>query len=348
MTRLPRSRRLAAAVEEWFRAAQRPLPWRDRYAPYGIWIAEVMAQQTRIEVVVPRWSEFIARFPDLDALAGASEAAVLAAWSGLGYYRRARMLHAGARRIKEEHGGVIPRDRESLLRIPGIGRYTAGAIASIAFDDRAAIVDGNIARLLARVESIDAPAGTARFTTSVWASAEAIVQAAASPRILNQGLMELGATICRPSAPCCERCPIRRMCRARKEGRAEELPRRQGRRKSVALEIPLYLVRDAAGHLLMRRAAGGLMSGMLHLPHGSDALLVSDAERVAPCELLGRFSHTVTHRRIAFTLFRGELRDRLADDEYLVWIDPSDLPLHAHPSYVEKALALAAEFATPQ
>lgn len=348
MTRSPRTRRLAAAVEEWFRAAQRPLPWRERYDPYGIWISEVMAQQTRIEVVVPRWCEFIARFPDLHALARASEAAVLAAWSGLGYYRRARMLHAGARRIVEVHGGVIPRDRDSLLRIPGIGRYTAGAIASIAFDERAAIVDGNIARLLARVESIDVPAGTARFTASVWSSAEALVEAAASPRILNQGLMELGATICRPSAPCCERCPLRRMCRARKEGRVRELPRREERPKSVTLEIPLYLVRDASGRLLMRRAAGALMSGMLHLPHGSDALLLSDAERVAPGELLGRFSHTVTNRRIAFTLFRGELRDRLADDEDLVWIDPADLPLHAHPSYVEKALALAVENETPQ
>lgn len=339
MNRQP-PRPVAAAIERWFALHRRPLPWRIRYDPYEVWVSEVMLQQTRMEVVLGGYYEkFLERFPDVQALANATDDEVMARWSGLGYYRRARMLRDGARDVVERFGGVIPRTVEELLTISGIGRYTAGAIASIAYNERAPIVDGNVARILARVHALEAPLGSPELLREAWMHAEALVAASSQPRDLNQGLMELGALVCKPQKPLCLLCPIRRHCAAFASGRVDELPRPKAKPVTRELHIPLYLILDRQGRVLMRRETGKLMNAMFHLPHGDDALLGGPPLRPETGALLGTFRHTVTTRRIEFSLYAATLRG-CAGDGYS-WIDAEQLSTVPHPSYVRKALRLA-------
>lgn len=339
-----RFRSIAANLETWFAATQRDLPWRRAYEPYQVWIAEVMGQQTRMEVVVPYFLRFVARFPDVETLAAAPESDVLALWSGLGYYRRARMLHAGARAIAAA-GGTFPDSPEELIRIPGIGRYTAGAIASIAFDRPAAVVDGNVARVASRIELLGEPLGTAALANAEWAWAECVVRAARSPRAVNQALMELGARVCRPRNPQCGTCPVARSCRARAAGDAEGFPRRPSRRQPDRLDVRLFLVDDGAGRFLLQRNGNeGSFGGMFHLPHGCGRILGrDDSERFDAVEKLGSFAHSITRKRIAFEVWRAVARDRVAEraDE-AIWVAPSELDSVPHPSYVGKAMKLVA------
>ncbi len=321
-----RIRALSERVEAWFRAERRDLPWRRRYEPYEIWVAEVMLQQTRMEVVVPYFDRFVARFPDLRALAAAEEGEVLAQWSGLGYYRRARMLHAGARWIVS-NGGDLPDDPERLLEVPGIGRYTAGAIASIAFDRPAPVVDGNVERLAARVEALDMPRGGAALSEREWAWAEALVRRAASPRSLNQGLMELGAMVCRPRSPRCGECPVASLCRARRAGDPERYPVRKREARAVRRNEDLFIVRDGSGRILVERS-----NGMVLLPGGA---------RFARGEHLGSFRHAIMKSIVEFDVWTGEAGGAVADaPAEAVWLDPAELSSVPHPSWVRKALAL--------
>jgi A/G-specific adenine glycosylase len=333
-------REIARAIERWFAQHQRPLPWRERYDPYEVWVSEVMLQQTRMEVVLGGYYErFLERFPRVETLARASDDDVLAAWSGLGYYRRAKMLRDGARDVVERFGSIVPRSIEELLTISGIGRYTAGAIASIAHNERAPIVDGNVARILARLEALDAPLGTPALLRDAWIHAQALVAASSKPRNLNQGLMELGALICKPQKPLCLLCPVRRHCLAFAQQRTDELPHPKARQATRALSIALYLIVDRRGRVLMRRETGKLMTAMFHLPHGDTSLLGGTPLRPAAGALLGTFRHTVTTRRIEFSLYAATLTGR-AGDGY-AWIDPAELASVPHPSYVKKALRLA-------
>lgn len=289
-----------------------------------------MLQQTRMEVVLPYFERFLARFPSVAALAAATDDDVTAAWSGLGYYRRARMLRAGAMAVNGSFGGVIPATVEELLTIPGIGRYTAGAIASIAFDVRAPIVDGNVARVVARLFGDDEDA---------WSRAEALVKACKSPRVFNQGLMELGALICTPRNPTCLVCPLHKECVALATGRVDELPRAKEKKATRELRIALYLIRDRKGRVLMRRESGPLMNDLYHLPHGDTSLLTGQPLDPTHRRLLGTFRHTITTRKIEFTVYTADARGIRGRREY-EWIDPvmmSDVP---HPSYVKKALAM--------
>lgn len=327
-------------MEDWFCFHQRDLPWRAGYDPYHIWISEVMLQQTRMEVVLPYFRRFVKRFPAVEALAAADLQEVLAAWSGLGYYRRARMLHAGGRRIVERHRGRMPSDHQELLAIPGVGRYTAGAIGSIAFDLPRPIVDGNVARLLSRLFAVRDPLGSASLSRRMWRLARSLVEASGSPRNFNQGLMELGALLCRPRNPACEVCPFSGDCRARLAGRPETFPRPASSPKVTRLEIPLYLVFNQRGELLMRRETGRLMRGMLHLPHGSSLLLRSSRPVVSAVRYLGSFRHTVTYRRIQFHVWMAR-RKRVPPPADFVWIEPRSLERYPHPSYVRKALGLS-------
>ncbi len=207
----------------WFRAGHRDLPWRRTREPYRVWVSEIMLQQTRVEVVVPYYERFVARFPTPHALADAPLDDVLAAWSGLGYYRRARQLHAAAALVVREHAGDLPADDEALRALPGIGRYTAGAIRSIAFGHAAPIVDGNVARVLSRLFALAGGPGDAAWEKRLWTLAAALVPAA-DPSAFNQGLMELGATVCTPRAPRCDACPLARFCKAHAAGREEAFP----------------------------------------------------------------------------------------------------------------------------
>ena len=298
-----------------------------------------MLQQTRMEVVLRYFAPFAGKFPDVRALAAASPDEVLAAWSGLGYYRRARMLHAGAGDVVERWGGVIPTDPETLQTIAGIGRYTAGAIASIAYGARAAIVDGNVARVFSRLFELEAPLASPSLMTAAWREAEQLVAACDQPRAFNQGLMELGALICTPQQPACDRCPLQAHCRAYASDRVSALPLPKQRRVATRMVVPLYLIDDGRGRFLMRRERGQLMTAMLHLPHGSNDLLSGRVLPVIEKELIGSFRHTITTRNVEFRLHRAELRG-IADSGDYEWVAPADLPRLPHPSYVAKALAL--------
>ena len=322
-----RLNRVARSLERWFGKHQRPLPWRATYRPYDVWISEVMAQQTRMEVVLGYFERFIDRFPDVRTLAGASLDEVTALWSGLGYYRRARMLREGAIDVVSRFGGELPRDVDELMSIRGIGRYTAGAIASIAFDERAPIVDGNVARVLARLEGEEDP----------WRHAEALVSSCRSPRMMNQALMELGAMICTPRNSKCMECPLRRDCVAFATDRIHELPAPRESQATKRLQIPLYLVTDARGHILMRRERGPLMTAMLHLPHGNTALFDHAPLAVTAPRSIGSFQHTITTRRITFEVFAARARRQRGYE----WVNAAEIRDLPHPSYVTKALKLA-------
>ncbi|MBM3975798.1 MAG: hypothetical protein FJ299_02270, partial [Planctomycetes bacterium] len=212
----------------WFDRAQRDLPWRRTRDPYAIWISEAMLQQTRVETVIPYWRRFLERFPDLRALAAAPEDSVVAAWSGLGYYRRARALREAARALVERHAGGFPRTRDAWLALPGVGPYTAGAVLSIAFDEPEPLVDGNVLRVFARLFAIAEPIDRPATVKRIWARAAELVprrpRGATRPRNWNQALMELGATVCLPREPNCGECPVRAHCAARAAGRTAELP----------------------------------------------------------------------------------------------------------------------------
>ncbi len=222
VTPRPRSA-LRRKLLAWYRAHRRDLPWRRTRDPYAIWISETMLQQTRVETVIPYWERFLARFPDVETLATADTDDVIALWAGLGYYSRARNLHRAAQIVMEHHAGRLPGDVDALRELPGVGRYTAGALASIAFDKPAPIVDGNVARVLARVFAIDADVRSAAVQERLWSEAEQLARGD-DPGAMNQALMELGATVCTPRAPQCPACPWQPHCAARAQGRAELLP----------------------------------------------------------------------------------------------------------------------------
>jgi A/G-specific adenine glycosylase len=297
-----------------------------------------MLQQTRMEVVLRYYERFLARFPDVAFLARASDRAVLASWSGLGYYRRARMLREGARHVVEI-GGTVPDRVDELVQIPGIGRYTAGAIASIAFNGRAPIVDGNVARILSRLAGIDEPVGSPALMRAAWVESERLVEACDRPRDFNQGLMEIGALICKPRNPDCASCPLRRNCYAYANQRTASLPRSKEKAATRNMNVALYIVRDHRGRVLMRRESGALMTAMMHLPHGDTSLLSGAPLRVKARTLLGSFRHTITNRRVAFSVFSGRLDDGIRDSGEYEWIDPSRMHEVPHPSYVAKALS---------
>jgi len=336
-------RAIARGVERWFRANARELPWRDAYLPWHVWISEVMAQQTRMEVVVARFPEFVAKFPTIESMARAPESDVLAAWSGLGYYRRARLLHRGAREVMERFAGELPGDVDELRSIPGIGRYSAGSIASVAFGVRAAIVDGNVARVASRLDMIDAAWKSGALERRAWEIAETLVAEAKVPRDLNQGLMELGASVCTPRNPSCGACPLTSHCRAFQAGRSADYPVAAPKSAVIDLTIPLYVITDREGRVLFRRGEGKLMHGMLHLPQGNDALYPHPLRIPRPGPVAGTVKHSITSRRIAFEVHTparpalGRIADAPGD---WLWLSPRELARHAHPSYVRKALEL--------
>jgi A/G-specific adenine glycosylase len=309
---------IARAIVSHYRAHRRDLPWRRTRDPYAVWVSEIMLQQTRVATVIPYWLRWMERFPTVRALADAPLDHVLAAWSGLGYYRRARHLHAGARWVAER-GGALPSRAAELRAVPGVGAYTAGAVASIAFGEPAPLVDGNVARVLARVLAVEDDVKSTAGQRAIWAHAAALMAARAvdsEPGELNQGLMELGATVCTPSSPACLTCPLGAHCRARAAGRQDELPRLPARPREAALPLLATValwVESRGTILLAQRLASGLYAGLWELPQGADA---ADAARAIGATLAGepttRWHHTQTlsHRRLAITAVEARLRGR--------------------------------------
>jgi A/G-specific adenine glycosylase len=303
--------RFKSSLLSWYAGARRDLPWRRTRDPYAVWISETMLQQTRVETVVPYYERFLRELPTVGSLAEASEEKVLSLWSGLGYYRRARMLHAAAKRVAGDHGGAIPRDAEALRALEGVGAYTAGAIASIAYGKRAAVVDGNVLRVLARLFAIEEDVKTARGNARVWRVAEDLVkQGAGEPGDWNQALMELGATVCVPRHPRCEACPVREHCAGRARGIAADLPRKAAKRAPSIMARGTIVLASERGVLLARRRGDVLFGGLWEPPSttGDIAdLAVRLGVRVADLEPAGRVVHILSHRILQVDVLRGAL-----------------------------------------
>jgi A/G-specific adenine glycosylase len=329
----------------WYRQRRRDLPWRRTRDPYAIWISEAMLQQTRVETVVGYWERFLARFPTVEALAAAAEDDVLAAWSGLGYYRRARALRAAAQAMVERHAGRFPDELEAARALPGVGPYTAGAVLSIAFDRPAALVDGNVVRVFARWLGCDLEYAAA--TRWAWARAEELVPRDGGAGEWNQALMELGATVCTPREPRCAECPLQDVCVARAEGRQLELPRAKPRKSRVDVELEALFVARGAEVLLERRPSGGRMADLWQLP---TLQLSPEPERAslfpprytlaslaADDEPLAVLRHSITHHRIVLRVHRAHppAEKRI---EPLAWIPRTRLGALALGGMARKAL----------
>jgi len=296
----------------WYDRAARALPWRSSRDPYAIWVSEIMLQQTRVDTVLRYYDRFLARFPTPEALSSASEDAVLAAWSGLGYYRRARLLQQGVREVVARYGGQVPREAEARRALPGVGRYTAGAIGSIAFDLPEPIVDGNVARVLCRLLALDGAVESRPLQHALWDAAQELARGP-RPGALNQALMELGATVCGKRAPACERCPVARHCRARAEGRVDELPRARARKPPLPTELVALLAQTANGALLLRRGERGTFAGLWNLPMvegkgRAAARALCEREGLVDAAALARrpaaqLEHVLSHRHLHVQLW---------------------------------------------
>jgi A/G-specific adenine glycosylase len=332
--RRPReARAVARALETWYAEAKRDLPWRRTRDPYRIWIAEMMLQQTTVRAVIPYYTRFLKTFPTVRALARAPLPRVLAAWSGLGYYRRARHLHAAARRVVEVHGGILPEDDAALRALPGIGRYTSGAIRSIAFGAPAPILDGNVARVLARLHALRGP--TASHQRRLWDEAAALVAVARAPGVLNQALMELGALVCAPERPACGACPLRLRCGARAAGAQEAIPAPRRRRAPVDLTQIVALVERRGRYLMRRRDGAALMEGLWEFPALGDGGI--DGLRLRPLEVVARLRHSITYRNIRVEVRRARLLAEPRGGAWR-WVAPAALARLPVSSLVTKVL----------
>ncbi|CAG1005512.1 Adenine DNA glycosylase [Burkholderiales bacterium] len=339
------TRSFSARITAWQRAHGRhDLPWQRTRDPYRIWVAEIMLQRTQVATVIPYYERFVAAFPDVRALARADEDAVLAQWSGLGYYRRARHLHAAAREVADHRGGAFPREAAMLATLPGIGRSTAAAIAAFASGERGAILDGNVRRVLARHRGIDGDPTSRVVEGRLWALAQRLV-----PRdgveAYTQGMMDLGATVCTRATPRCDACPVAGDCVARRDGRVADLPGRRARRALPHREVQLAWVERAGEVLLERRPASGVWGRLWSLPElevGADPVASLRARFDIAARLVGRLApveHAFTH--YALTLHPSRLTARASrrpPPAECMWVARADLAAAALPAPIRKLL----------
>lgn len=308
----------AAPLFRWARQNLRNLPWRvEPRDPYRVWVSEIMLQQTQATTVIPYFLRFTERFPTLQALAAAPLDDVLKLWEGLGYYARARNLHRAAQQVMAERGGQVPDTVEELGRLPGIGAYTAGAIASIGFGRNAPVVDGNVRRVLCRVYAIHGDPLRPQIQNRLWELARANLPRS-QPGRWNEALMELGATICTPRSPRCIQCPLATACRARAQGIQNKLPERMASRRIPHYDVTAAIIRRRGRVLIARRPLGGMLGGLWEFPGGKKKRgeSLEDCLRREICEELGieirvgqlvtQVEHTYTHLRI--TLYAFECR----------------------------------------
>jgi len=310
---------LTTALLEWYAAHARDLPWRGHPDPYAVWVSEVMLQQTQVDTVKPYFARWMARFPTVEALAQADEQDVLALWEGLGYYRRARALHRAAQEVVARYRGRLPDDPQTLQTLPGIGKYTAHAIASLAFGRDVPVLDGNVKRVLARAFAVETPVDTAAGERALWALAEAHLPRGKAADY-NQALMDLGATVCTPRAPRCAACPLEDLCRARQSGNPEAFPKKRRRQRQ-----PHYTVVAAVIHrgddrvLIAQRPAEGLLGNLWEFPGGKveqGETLEQALKREIQEELavkitveapFGLYRHAYTHFRVTLHAFLARL-----------------------------------------
>ncbi|MDP9340340.1 MAG: A/G-specific adenine glycosylase [Acidobacteriota bacterium] len=315
----------------WFEINKRDLPWRLNRDPYRIWISEIMLQQTRVAAVIPYFEKFCACFPDVKALAQAPESKVLRLWSGLGYYSRARNMQAAAQQILSDHNGIFPRTQEKIRALRGIGAYTTNAILSIAYGQKYAVLDGNVARVVARLSALRGDLRESANWSLLQKSADTLL-AHEAPGNWNQAMMELGATICTPRAPRCLICPVAKFCRARQLGIQDLIPEKRKKRATVVVTLAAAILTDQQGRCLLlpppnagtRKATADdvptLVSGMWHFPtvavrknperelrtYLSENFL--NAKDVPPLTPLNKVRHAVTYRAITLLPFRVKLK----------------------------------------
>ncbi len=329
-------RTLAKHVETWFREAARDLPWRRRRTAWRSLVSEFMLQQTQVSRVVDRFEPFLKLFPTPRSMSAASEDEVVRAWSGLGYYRRARSLHKLSRAIVREHGGRVPTTVAGLVGLPGVGRYTAGAIASIVHGEPVAIVDGNVARVLLRVRGDHRCPTDRQVVDDVWKWAEQYVQGSTDPCLANEGLMELGALVCTPKSPQCEACPLRRKCVARRAGLQELIPVRSTLTKRREERVHALVILRRGKLLLSQRRMDELWAGMM-LPPMVGAADSSGSARDAsgPFGAAGRRAGAITFDtsscRLHITVWRGASVSASALSEWFPGASTSWVPRTGSP-----------------
>lgn len=322
--------RIRAALLRWYDRHKRPLPWRSTRDPYAIWVSETMLQQTRVAAVLPYYRRFMQAFPSVEALDRATLPEVQSLWSGLGYYRRAANLKLAARLLVSRHGGKLPAEHPALLRLPGVGRYTAGAVMSIAFGKPWAATDGNVRRVYARLWGLDGAAATEE-------AAERMVSRS-RPGDFNQAVMELGATLCLPSAPECPRCPLGHWCRALATG-SFGFPRRRPMR-ARAVEWPMVFVEWRSRILLHRRPESGILAGLWELP-GPESLPAEAAEAASGgSEPVAVVRHAITDRRITAPVHVLRRKVRVDGPEWR-WVRAAEIPSYPLSSLSAKAIRAA-------
>lgn len=343
----------AARLLKWFDKHKRPLPWRKTRDPYRIWLSEILLQQTRVEAVIPYYKNFLERFPDVFALANAPLDDVLKTWEGAGYYARARNLHRTAQVIALERGGKFPRTAAELMELPGIGRYTAGAIASIAFEARAPVVDGNVVRVLCRYFGIREDPKAGATQARLWATAgELLPQKRAGD--FNQALMELGATICLPRNPHCLLCPLYKDCFARQDGLQNALPVKRAKQALPHKIIAVGVIHKRGKILIQQRLNEGLLGGLWEFPGGKVEAGESLAECVArECreelgihvrvgEKITAVDHAFSHFSITLHAFSCEFvtgRIKISSAQKYEWVRPNELEQYAFPAANKKIIA---------
>jgi A/G-specific adenine glycosylase len=346
---------IRSALLAWAETALRDLPWRQVRDPYRVWVSEVMLQQTRVETVIPYYLEWMKQFPTLRALAYAELGQVLKAWEGLGYYARCRNLHRAAQMVLEEHGGRIPDTREALLALPGIGPYTVGAILSLAFDQDAAVLDGNVRRVLARVFAIDDDPRQAETRQRLWRLAETLLPPGRAGQF-NEALMDLGATVCTPRSPHCGVCPLGDQCQAFAQGNPEDYPPLRRRKATPHYNVSAGVIWRGDKMLIAQRPLDGLLGGLWEFPGGKQ----QEGETLREClerelreeldievdvgEQIIVVQHAFTHFRI--TVYAFECR-YLSDGEPKAlgvhawrWVDLDELDDYALP-VVDRKIAAA-------
>jgi A/G-specific adenine glycosylase len=341
------------ALLDWFHTCRRDLPWRKNRDPYHIWISEIMLQQTRVAAVIPYYERFLAQFPDIKSLAEAPQEDVLRLWSGLGYYSRARNLQKAAQQIVAKHAGEFPREREEVLALAGIGEYTAAAILSIAFDEKLAVLDGNVARVISRLQAVRGDLRESKRWRGLQDCADQLL-APESSGDWNQAMMELGATVCTPRAPQCRLCPVAQSCEARKLGIAESLPEKRKKRATVAVQLVSVVLLDATKNSLLLPPplkisknnvddhVPSIVAKLWHFPtisapHSADSALrtllhtqlPSKATKSVHPELLATVRHTVTYRiiTVAAYLVRVKRLPRVSGAKTLLLRDYPTVPV---------------------